>query len=134
MDENISENQARRSGLGLHELGEDLQDLGRVSINLGGDLLQLAGALVRLPLLLLPEETRTHLKNAAREAGMATQAVVESSISTVNDSVQQFNRSLRESRSAADDEATDAIVIEDEARETGDVGDNREVVEPNLQG
>ncbi len=133
MDENISENQARRSGLGLHELGEDLQDLGRVSINLGGDLLQLAGALIRLPLLLLPEETRTHLKNAAREAGMATQAVVESSISTVNDSVQQFNRSLRESRSAADDEATDAIVIEDEARETGDVGDNREVVEPNLQ-
>lgn len=133
MDENISENQERRSGLGLHELGEDLQDLGRVSINLGGDLLQLAGALIRLPLLLLPEETRTHLKNAAREAGMATQAVVESSISTVNEGVQQFNRSLRESRSAADDEATDAIVIEDEARETGDVGDNREVVEPNLQ-
>lgn len=134
MDENISENQERRSGLGLHELGEDLQDLGRVSINLGGDLLQLAGALIRLPLLLLPEETRTHLKNAAREAGMATQAVVESSISTVNDSVQQFNRSLRESRSAADDEATDAIVIEDEAVGMGDAGDNREVVEPNLQG
>jgi hypothetical protein len=134
MDEKVNESRARRSGLSLHELSQDLQDLGQVTINLAGDLLQLAGVLIRLPFLLLPEETRTHLKNAAREASMAAQAVVEGSISAVSDGVQQFNRSLREGQSATGDEVADAIVIEDDVVEMGDAGSNREVVEPNLQG
>ncbi len=140
MDENVSENQPRRSGLGLHELGEDLQDLGLVTVNLAGDLLQLLSVVIKLPFMLLPEETRSHLKAAAREAGLAAQAVVEGTVSTMNDRVQQFNQSLRETTNPAHDELDDSIVIEDEPVEMGESGEaadenlDREVVEPNLQG
>lgn len=139
MNESGGESQTRRSGLGLHELGEDLQDLGQVTVNLAGDLLQLLGAVIKLPFMLLPEETRSHLKAAAREAGLAAQAVVEGTVSTMNERVQQFNQSLRETTNPAHDELDDSIVIEDEAVEigetdaTGSDATDRGVVDPNLQ-
>ena len=137
MDENASEKQERRSGLGLHELGEDLQDLSQVTANIAGDLLRLVGAVIKLPLLLLPEETRRHLKAAAREAGMAAQAVVESTVNTVSDRVQQFNQSLRETVNPATDEPSDGIVIEDAEvgpDTSGTTDTEHGVVDPNLAG
>lgn len=139
-DESVSANQTRRSGLGLHELGEDLQDLGQVTVNLATDLMQVLGAVIKLPFLLLPEETRSHLKAAAREAGLAAQAVVEGTVSMMNERVQQFNQNLRDTANPAHDELDDSIVIEDEPVELGAVeqagegGTDHEVIDPNLEG
>ncbi len=138
MDNETHDNQARRSGLGLHELTEDLQDLGQVTINLVGDLLQLATAIITLPFQLLPDETRSHLKNAAREAGQLAQSLVEGTISAVNEGVQQFNRGLRDNLPASDDAASADGIIEEEPVELGypggGDGDGRQNFDPNLEG
>lgn len=138
MDNETHDNQVRHSGLGLHELTEDLQDLGQVTVNLAGDLLQLATAIITLPFQLLPDDTRSHLKNAAREAGQLAQSLVEGTISAVNEGVQQFNRGLRDNLPASDEAASGAGIIEEEPVELGDTsssdGAGRQNFDPNLEG
>ncbi len=138
MSDNMNDNRSQRSSLGLRELAEDVQDLGQVGINIVGDLLQLAGAIITLPFQLLPRDTRTHLKGAAREAGMAAQSVFEETVNAVNAGVQKVNSGLRgvatdQTQSDADD---DPIIIEEttvQPHSEATPEPRRQPMEPNLE-